>query len=314
MIQVETSAPVYSNFGKKKVNPSSVVPKGTPTKQETRQLNRETRRTDRKAKRNAPKLKRVKRKNGSSALVMKLIKLVPNRKQKFSGVDGSTPKADLIAFQQYVINTKGDKTILGKGGSTGFGDDGVYGAKSKLAWDKYGNEYTTSKGVPLTPTPVVTTQTATDYTKTFEDGTTIVIPASDVIVNSAGVFDKSDIARAFGVTKESLTPEMIDKYLVYIVPTSSGATTTTETDKSATADVSIVIDPTKVVTTADGEFLKTDVQDPNAPVVNVADEQKAEQKPLVKWEKYLLWGGIGVGVLIIGYIIYKKTTNKGGKK
>jgi|688.fasta_scaffold356853_1 hypothetical protein len=312
MIQVETSAPVYSNFGKKKVNPSSVVPKGTPTKQETRQLNRETRRTDRKAKRNAPKLKRVKRKNGATALVMKLIKLIPNRKQKFSGVDGSTPKADLITFQRYVINTKGDKTILGKGGSTGFGDDGVYGAKSKLAWDKYGNEYTTSKGLPLTPTPTATTPTPTgaDYTKTFEDGTTLVIPAQDVIVNTAGVFDKSDIARALGVPKESLTPAMIEKYLVYVVPTTSGATTTTETDKSATADVSIVIDPTKVVSTPEGDFLATDVQDPNAPVIDVAQEQKAEQKPLVKWEKYLLWGGIGIGVLIIGYIIYKKTSKK----
>jgi len=251
MLQVETTAPVYSNFGKKKVNPSSVIPSGTPTKQETRQLDRQNRRTDRKAKRNAPKLKRVKRKNGSSALVMKLIKLVPVRKQKFSGAD-----AVLTAI------------------------------------------------IP----------TSTEYTKTFEDGTTIIIPASDVIVNTAGVFDKSDIARAFGVTKETLTPEMIDKYLVYLVPTPSNATTTTETDKSPTADVSIVIDPTKVVVTPEGEFLKTDVQDPNAPVVNVADEQKAEQKPLVKWEKYLLWGGIGVGVLIIGYIIYKKTTNKGGKK
>lgn len=251
MIQVETTAPVYSNFGKKKANPSSVMPVGTTTKKETRQLNRDTRQMERKAKRNAPKLKRVKRKNGSSALVMKLIKLVPVKKQKFSGGNGV-----LTAI------------------------------------------------VPTT----------TEYTKTFEDGTTITIPASDVIVNTAGVFDKSDIARAFGVAKETLTPEMIDKYLVYLVPTPTNATTTTETDKSATADVSIVIDPTKVVVTPEGEFLKTDVQDPNAPIVNVADEQKADQKPLVKWEKYLLWGGIGVGVLIIGYIIYKKTTNKGGKK
>jgi hypothetical protein len=103
---------------------------------------------------------------------------------------------------------------------------------------------------------------------------------------------------------------------VYLVPTPTNATTTTETDKSATADVSIVIDPTKVVVTPEGEFLKTDVQDPNAPIVNVADEQKKEKEKegLAKWEKYLLWGGIGVGVLIIGYIIYKKTTNKGGKK
>jgi len=50
-------------------------------------------------------------------------------------------KDDLIKFQQWVINTKGDKTILGKGGSTGFGDDGIWGSKSISAYAKYGKEY-----------------------------------------------------------------------------------------------------------------------------------------------------------------------------
>lgn len=50
-------------------------------------------------------------------------------------------KEDLIKFQQWVINTKGDKTILGKGGSTGYGDDGIWGSKSASAWAKYQKEY-----------------------------------------------------------------------------------------------------------------------------------------------------------------------------
>jgi hypothetical protein len=48
---------------------------------------------------------------------------------------------DTKTFQQWVINKKGDKTILGKGGDSGFGDDGQWGARTKVAWDKYKNDY-----------------------------------------------------------------------------------------------------------------------------------------------------------------------------
>jgi hypothetical protein len=48
---------------------------------------------------------------------------------------------DTKTFQQWVINKKGDKTILGKGGDSGFGDDGQWGARTKAAWDKYKNDY-----------------------------------------------------------------------------------------------------------------------------------------------------------------------------
>jgi hypothetical protein len=50
-------------------------------------------------------------------------------------------KDELLAFQQWVINTKGDKSILGSGGASGFGDDGKWGKKSAKAWDKYGADY-----------------------------------------------------------------------------------------------------------------------------------------------------------------------------
>lgn len=50
---------------------------------------------------------------------------------------------EVLKFQQWVINTKKDKTILGTGGASGFGDDGKWGSKSGLAWDKYGKEYLT---------------------------------------------------------------------------------------------------------------------------------------------------------------------------
>lgn len=53
-------------------------------------------------------------------------------------------KAEVLAFQQWVINTKGDKTILGGGGASGFGDDGLWGSKTASAWAKYGTDYKSS--------------------------------------------------------------------------------------------------------------------------------------------------------------------------
>lgn len=56
---------------------------------------------------------------------------------------------ETLDFQTWVIKTKKDKNILGKGGKTGFGDDGNWGANTERAWNKYKNEYKTpisSKG------------------------------------------------------------------------------------------------------------------------------------------------------------------------
>ena len=55
-----------------------------------------------------------------------------------------TTQADLKKFQEWVINTKKDTSILGNAGA-----DGVWGTKSANAWNKYGAEYkkgTTSEG------------------------------------------------------------------------------------------------------------------------------------------------------------------------
>lgn len=71
-----------------------------------------------------------------------------------SGGGSSNPfstKAQVKAFQQWVINVKNDKTILGSGGDSGFGDDGIWGSKTAKAWSKYGNEYKNSQS-GMTPT------------------------------------------------------------------------------------------------------------------------------------------------------------------
>jgi len=65
-----------------------------------------------------------------------------------SGGGGSTlmknpfsTKEELLSFQRWVINVEGDKKILGKGGSTGFGDDGIWGKNSQNAYTKYSAKY-----------------------------------------------------------------------------------------------------------------------------------------------------------------------------
>jgi hypothetical protein len=72
------------------------------------------------------------------------------QKQYLSEADVVVPAkpADVLAFQQWVVNTKGDKTILGKGGRSGFGDDGVIGPNTISAWTKYGKEFTETGGKP----------------------------------------------------------------------------------------------------------------------------------------------------------------------
>lgn len=58
---------------------------------------------------------------------------------------------DIKKFQQWVINTKGDKVSLGKGGDSGFGDDGRWGMNTSKAWQKYSAEYKTVDQKTETP-------------------------------------------------------------------------------------------------------------------------------------------------------------------
>ena len=48
---------------------------------------------------------------------------------------------NVLDFQKWVIGVKKDKTILGSGGPSGFGDDGSFGSKTKTAWNQYKQEY-----------------------------------------------------------------------------------------------------------------------------------------------------------------------------
>jgi len=83
------------------------------------------------------------------------------------GAGSSNPfstKAQVKAFQQWVINVKNDKTILGSGGDSGFGDDGLWGSKTAKAWAKYGNEYKNAQsGMGGSGTTSSTAPTSLDF-------------------------------------------------------------------------------------------------------------------------------------------------------
>jgi len=70
------------------------------------------------------------------------------------------PKKGWKDFQQWVIYRSGKpdaKTILGKGGDSGMGDDGKKGPLTSAAWQKYGRDYTLAQGdVAALPTNKVT--------------------------------------------------------------------------------------------------------------------------------------------------------------
>lgn len=81
------------------------------------------------------------------------MKIILNEKQlktvidKLTIIESTKPKTrdDIKKFQLWVINTIKDKKILGNGGNTGFGDDGMSGTKTDTAWQKYGSRYQPDK-------------------------------------------------------------------------------------------------------------------------------------------------------------------------
>lgn len=64
--------------------------------------------------------------------------------QKGINIDNS-----VLAFQKWLKDTYGDKVDLGTYGADGDGVDGKFGAKTKVLWDKYGDEF--SKTQLITP-------------------------------------------------------------------------------------------------------------------------------------------------------------------
>ena len=112
-------------------------------------------------------------------------------------------------FQLWVINTKKDKTILGK-----FGADGDWGANSVKAWYKYGNEYLkTNKNVPTDgKSGLIVSKTLNPSYKKYIDP----IKINKVKSNYLGKLDMGvDTCAAFVHSVDSEMPFVGDAWLAY---------------------------------------------------------------------------------------------------
>ena len=140
---------------------------------------------------------------------------------------------------------------------------------------------------------------------------------SNVVKTTDGKFyDKNEIAKAFGVDKTAVTQQMIDRYIIPVAPTSENTTTTNEVPKSETSDNAVVIDDTKIVTDENGnQFLKDDTKaEGEGGSDDVKVDDKKAQGGMSKTQKIILWGGIGLVVVIIGVVVYRKMSSKGKGK
>ena len=80
-------------------------------------------------------------------------------------------KDKIESFQNYVVNVKKDKFILGNAGV-----DGIWGKNSQRAFDKYGKDYLASlkSGTPTPSTPPTTSPTTSPTTPLSVDINTII--------------------------------------------------------------------------------------------------------------------------------------------
>jgi len=235
MIDVETTAPVFSYADGN-------------TKKEfktDRKSVRALRKVGRKAKRNARKLKRVKLRNGKTAMVYVLTRLKPVKK---SGADES------LSIQ---------------------------------------------------------------YVKTYPDNTTSVVLAEDVVKTTDGkFFDKNEVAKAFGVEKSAVTQQMIDRYIIPVAPTTEASPTTTEVQKSPTSDAGVIVPEEKVVMDEDGNPYVSDDLKADGEILgsdDVKEDDKKAQGGMTKNQKIVLWVGVGLAVVIIGVVVYRKMSSNKGK-
>jgi hypothetical protein len=127
--------------------------------------------------------------------------------------------------------------------------------------------------------------------KTNPDGTKQEIPEKDIISTPQGDFDKKEVSKASGVPEEQITPLVFKKVSV-IAPT---------------GEVKIPVPTTLVGQDNNGDpYLNIELQDENEQEKDVVKEEMDSRKPLKKYEKIILYGGIALVVIIGGIIAYKK--------
>jgi hypothetical protein len=148
--------------------------------------------------------------------------------------------------------------------------------------------------------------------KKAQDGTEIPVKSTDVVKTPQGEYDKTEISQATGVPADKITTQTVSTITVPTQPTSPTADATSVAPASdPNADLSGIVPESSVVETDEGLYLNSETQPVEEPTKDVAQEEKKSKEPLKKWEKGLLWGGVGVVVLIVGIVAFKYFKNKG---
>jgi len=155
------------------------------------------------------------------------------------------------------------------------------------------------------------------FIKTLPDGSTEIVKAEDVVKSSTGAFfDKNEVAKVYMVDKSTVTQPMIDRITIPVAPSGDGQPTTQQ-QKTTSSDLAIIVpeDQVKSDPVSGEPLLKVDVESAD----NLTDAEKAkiaqkqgEDNKTNKRKKILIGVGIGLVVIIAGFMIYKNM-NRGGK-
>lgn len=154
------------------------------------------------------------------------------------------------------------------------------------------------------------------HKKKMPDGTIVDVAPQNVIETPQGTYDASEIAKVMGssVAQVQANPQSIAQQLVPVeTSTKTADEVVPQPQPTPTTEPAIVVPASNITQTPEGYYATPETQTPDeAPIDVKEDEGKAQgKKPLSKTEKILLWGGIGLVVAIIGFVVVRKVMSRG---
>jgi hypothetical protein len=148
--------------------------------------------------------------------------------------------------------------------------------------------------------------------KKYKDGSESTIPQNEQVNITAPngeniVVNKREIARALGVPTSKLTPLEIQRAIT-VIPQSVAVQQGVNTEVNQNVNepvIAVNVPDNNVETAGDGElYLTDDLQNTEDELIDVA----AEERGLTKNQKIVLWTGLGLATLLLGYVVYKSVT------
>jgi hypothetical protein len=135
-----------------------------------------------------------------------------------------------------------------------------------------------------------------------EDQVNVTTPSGETVI-----VDKKEFAKATGLEASQVNQAEVQKRITVIPPTTAsqqGMNVEVGQTPNETV-ISVQVPDNNVETANDGElYVATDLQNTNEKEKDV----KEEERGLTKTQKIVLWSAVGVGAILIGYIIYKSVT------